>query len=35
VPNAGSHMALGDRVIVKGGYLRRNANHVLLDRPEQ
>jgi hypothetical protein len=33
-------MAIGDRVIVKGGYLRRDANHVLLDpclanRPEQ
>jgi len=33
-------MAFGDRVIVKGGYLRRDANHVLLDpclanRPEQ
>jgi hypothetical protein len=33
-------MAVGDRVIVKGGYLRRDANHVLLDpclanRPEQ
>jgi hypothetical protein len=23
--------AIGDRVIVKGGYLRRDANHVLLD----
>lgn len=33
-------MAIGDRVIVKGGYQRRDANHVLLDpclanRPEQ
>lgn len=33
-------MAIGDRVIVKGEYLRRDANHVLLDlclanRPEQ
>ena len=33
-------MAIGDRVIVKGGYLRRDANHVMLDpclanRPEQ
>jgi hypothetical protein len=33
-------MAIGDRVIVKGGYLRRDANHVVLDpclanRPEQ
>jgi hypothetical protein len=33
-------MALGDRVIVKGGYQRRDANHVMLDpclanRPEQ
>ncbi|KRQ94584.1 hypothetical protein [Bradyrhizobium valentinum] len=33
-------MAIGDRVNVKGGYLRRDANHVLLDpclanRPEQ
>jgi len=32
-------MAIGDRVIVKGGYLRRDANHVMLDpclanRPE-
>jgi hypothetical protein len=24
-------MAIGDRVIVKGGYLRRDANHVMLD----
>jgi hypothetical protein len=33
-------MAIGDRVIVKGGYLRHDANHVMLDpcladRPEQ
>lgn len=33
-------MAIGDRVIIKGGYLRRDANHVMLDpclanRPEQ
>ena len=33
-------MAIGDRVIVKGGYQRRDANHILLDpclanRPEQ
>ena len=33
-------MAVGDRVIVKGGYQRRDANHVMLDpclanRPEQ
>ncbi len=33
-------MAIGDRVIVKGGYQRRDANHVMLDpclanRPEQ
>ena len=33
-------MAIGDKVIVKGGYQRRDANHVLLDpclanRPEQ
>jgi hypothetical protein len=33
-------MAIGDRVIVKGGYLRRDVNHVMLDpclanRPEQ
>jgi hypothetical protein len=33
-------MAIGDTVIVKGGYLRRDANHVMLDpcladRPEQ
>ena len=32
-------MAIGDTVIVKGGYLRRDANHVMLDpcladRPE-
>src|SRR6266540_4355037 len=24
-------MAIGDRVIVKGGYQRRDANHILLD----
>jgi hypothetical protein len=33
-------VAIGDRVIVRGGYRRRDANHVLLDpclasRPEQ